>query len=225
MKITYIHHSSFSVEINKCILLFDYYKGNLPKFDENKKLYVFSSHSHYDHFDKAIFDLEKTHPNVTYILSNDIHVPKKDNIKFMGANERLLVDDLEIKTLESSDLGIAFIVKVEDKTIYHAGDLNWWHWEGEPNQDNDYQRSTYQQEINTICQPLDIAFVVVDKRQEESYLLGLQYFLNHVQVRYIFPIHYFGDYTISDQLKKEKLDNPYHAQIIDIHHQDETFEI
>ena len=42
MKITYIHHSSFSVEINKCILLFDYYKGNLPKFDENKKLYVFS---------------------------------------------------------------------------------------------------------------------------------------------------------------------------------------
>ena len=113
MKITYIHHSSFSVEINKCILLFDYYKGNLPKFDENKKLYVFSSHSHYDHFDKAIFDLEKIHPNVTYILSNDIHVPKKDNIKFMGANERLLVDDLEIKTLESSDLGVAFIVKVE----------------------------------------------------------------------------------------------------------------
>ena len=36
---------------------------------------------------------------MTYILSNDIHVPKKDNIKFMGANERLLVDDLEIKTL------------------------------------------------------------------------------------------------------------------------------
>ena len=118
MKITYIHHSSFSVEINKCILLFDYYKGNLPKFDENKKLYVFSSHSHYDHFDKAIFDLEKTHPNVTYILSNDIHVPKKDNIKFMGANERLLVDDLEIKTLFKSKV-VEVIIDGEFQSLYY----------------------------------------------------------------------------------------------------------
>ena len=72
MKITYIHHSSFSVELEKCILIFDYFKGKLPKFDINKKLYVFSSHSHHDHYNKCIFDLEKIHPNVVYILSNDI---------------------------------------------------------------------------------------------------------------------------------------------------------
>ncbi len=29
---------------------------------------------------------------------------------------------------------------VENQTIYHAGDLNWWHWQGEPQADNDYQR-------------------------------------------------------------------------------------
>jgi len=72
MKITYIHHSSFSVELDNTILLFDYFKGNLPSFDKNKKLYVFSSHSHHDHFDESIFNIEKTHPNVEYILSNDI---------------------------------------------------------------------------------------------------------------------------------------------------------
>ena len=55
MKITYIHHSSFSVELDNTILLFDYFKGNLPSFDKNKKLYVFSSHSHHDHFDESIF--------------------------------------------------------------------------------------------------------------------------------------------------------------------------
>ena len=40
MKITYIHHSSFSVELDNAILLFDYFKGNLPSFDKNKKLLV-----------------------------------------------------------------------------------------------------------------------------------------------------------------------------------------
>ena len=131
MKITYIHHSSFCVELQNSILLFDYFKGNLPSFDKNKKLYVFSSHSHHDHFDESIFNIEKTHPNVEYILSNDIKTTKSQNTKFIGANERLLVDNLEIRTLDSSDLGVAFIVKVDDKIIYHAGDLNWWHWEGE----------------------------------------------------------------------------------------------
>ena len=197
MKITYIHHSSFSVEINKCILLFDYYKGNLPKFDENKKLYVFSSHSHYDHFDKAIFDLEKTHPNVTYILSNDIHVPKKDNIKFMGANERLLVDDLEIKTLESSDLGVAFIVKVEDKTIYHAGDLNDWYWDGEPKADNQRLTSAYRAEIRKIKgMHFDAAFVPLDPRQGNHYADGILYFLKNVDCNVIFPMHYWNDANV-----------------------------
>ena len=52
MKITYIHHSSFCVELQNSILLFDYFKGELPKFDKAKKLYVFASHFHEDHFDK-----------------------------------------------------------------------------------------------------------------------------------------------------------------------------
>ena len=39
------------------------------------------------------------------------------------------------------------------------------------------------------------------------------------------PIHYFGDYTITKQLQQEKLNNPYMAEIIPVHHQNETFEI
>ena len=34
--------------------------------------------------------------------------------------------------MKSTDEGVAFIVREKDGTIYHAGDLNWWHWEGEP---------------------------------------------------------------------------------------------
>ena len=61
MKITYIHHSSFCVELQNSILLFDYFKGELPKFDKGKKLYVFASHFHEDHFDKCIFEIAKDH--------------------------------------------------------------------------------------------------------------------------------------------------------------------
>ena len=36
MKITYIHHSSFSVELERSVLLFDYFQGEIPEFDPEK---------------------------------------------------------------------------------------------------------------------------------------------------------------------------------------------
>ena len=130
MKITYIHHSSFCVELQNSILLFDYFKGELPKFDKAKKLYVFASHFHEDHFDKCIFEIAKEHPDVTYILSKDIkkrrskYVKSADQIVVMNFDEEITVDNMKIKTLESSDIGVAFLIEIEGKVIYHAGDLN-----------------------------------------------------------------------------------------------------
>ena len=88
MKITYIHHSSFCVELENSILLFDYFKGDLPKFDTNKKLYVFASHFHEDHFDKCIFDIQNVHPDVTYILSKDI---KRHRSKYIKAAKNSVI--------------------------------------------------------------------------------------------------------------------------------------
>ena len=125
----------------------------------------------------------------------------------------------------STDEGCAFLVHVENQTIYHAGDLHWWHWEGEPEQDNIYQKQTYLQEICSIKEPVDLACVVVDIRQEKDYLLGLNAFLRHVPTKYILPIHYFGHYETTKLLLQEHLDNPYHAQILPVTHQNQTFEI
>ena len=141
---------------------------------------------------------------MTYILSNDIHVPKKYNIKFMGANERLLVDDLEIKTLESSDLGVAFIIKTEDKTIYHAGDLNWWHWEGEEEEFNHDQACRYQQQMEKLKQAvgnrsIDLAFVPVDPRLNQDMLRGVCCLAEQVSVERIVPIHFWGDFYVCKQ--------------------------
>lgn len=220
MLVTHYYHSGFLVELEHHSLLFDYYQGDL-KINQEKPLYIFVSHRHFDHYNPEIFKIN--HPHITYILSNDLR--RKHDGYYVDTHHIYQFDDLTVKTLLSTDEGCAFLIEVENQTIYFAGDLNWWHWDGEPDKDNEYQKVTYQQEINTIDQPVDLAFVVVDKRQESHYLLGLQYFLKNVKARYICPIHFFGDYTISEDLQKEILDNPYHAKIITIHHKDETFEV
>ena len=55
MKVTFIEHSGFMVEMEQNVLLFDYYQGEIPSFDGSKTLYVFASHSHADHYDPAIW--------------------------------------------------------------------------------------------------------------------------------------------------------------------------
>ena len=57
MKITFIYHSSFAVELENCVLVFDYYgEGQLPTIPENKKIYFLNSHAHPDHFKREILE-------------------------------------------------------------------------------------------------------------------------------------------------------------------------
>ena len=72
MKITYIHHSCFLIELEQLYLLFDYVKGTLPVLSPDKDLLVLVSHRHGDHFSPDIFDLAEQHPKIRYILSDDI---------------------------------------------------------------------------------------------------------------------------------------------------------
>ena len=65
--------------------------------------------------------------------------------------------------MRSNDQGVAYLVHSEEKTVYHAGDLNWWHWEGESEVFNKMIRRTYQSEINKLQnEKIDIAFVPVE---------------------------------------------------------------
>lgn len=41
-----------------------------------------------------------------------------------------------VKTLFSTDEGVAFLLRCSEGTIYHAGDLNDWVWNGEPDEEN-----------------------------------------------------------------------------------------
>lgn len=228
MRVTYIEHSCFSVELQKVILIFDYFKGELPEFDENKTIYVFSSHNHHDHFDISIFQLLKRYPNVKYIFSKDIkrkfgrkffntHGVEDDvydEIEFINVNQTCEILDLKIETLRSTDEGVAFIVTAEDKTIYHAGDLNLWWWPNRDESDNKKAKENYEEEIEKIKnRHFDAAFVVLDPRQGEEFYLGFDYFMKNTNTDKVYPMHCWNDTSISEKLKAMDCSEKYRHKI------------
>lgn len=230
MKITYIYHSCFAVEMETAIFVFDYFKGELPEFDPKKKLYVFSSHKHHDHFTMEIFERFKGYEDCKFILSKDIklsanylerhHVSEKSiaQIQKIGKNETLMIEEgenpLKIETLTSTDEGVAFIVTYEGKTIYHAGDLNWWSWQGETEEEYTDMTSRFMKEMKKIeGRHFDVAFVVLDPRQEERYWWGFDCFMRATDTDAVFPMHCWERYEIIDEMLKNEKAADYREKI------------
>ena len=227
MKVTYLDHSGFFVELEDSCLLFDYYRGELPGPNPDKKLLVFVSHAHYDHYNRKIFDMFGGRSDVRFVISSDIYpagLPDREDIISVGPGEELPVLDASVRTLRSNDEGVAFLVHSEGKTIYHAGDLNWWHWKGEPEAFNVMMRRSYQSQINKLQnEKIDVAFVPVDPRLGEQYFWVLDCFMKRVWSRWVFPMHFWGNYEIFDRLALEKSTEEYRDRIVKIERAGQTF--
>ena len=232
MEITYISHSGFLIEWESCYFLFDYYKGDIPKMDADKKVFVFVSHKHHDHFNPSIFELEVQYPNIEFILSSDIDLIKMEDeyIIVRPSNTYELMDSSHNKilltTLESTDSGVAFLLKYLGKTIYYAGDLNWWYWIGESKEYNDTMTAMFNKEMRSLKDvPIDLAFAPLDPRQEGYYYLGLVELLNTASVNYVFPMHFWGKPSIIQRFKEERESDLNHTKIMDVHHEGQTWKI
>lgn len=225
LKVTYLKHSGFVVEYGECVLVFDYYSGSLPEYDEAKKIYVFASHAHYDHFQNEIFEWDKKYAYVRYILSDDITSRgPKGKVTYVGADKEVCIDDLRVRTLLSTDEGVAFLVYVKDKTIYHAGDLNWWYWEEEDDEEwNEPMRKAYQNEISKLAdEKVDVAFVPLDLRQEKQFYWGMDYYMKHTDTKIVFPMHMWG-YEAYDRLMENPESEGYRDRVMHITKPGQTF--
>lgn len=227
MKVLFLSHSGFFIEYQECVLIFDYYEGTIPEISSEKQIYVFASHAHYDHFQKKIFEWVRDYQNITYILSDDItEKGSADRIISVAPRQVICVDDLKIQTFRSTDEGVAFLVHVKDKVIYHAGDLNWWHWEEESDAYNEMMRRKYQNEIGKIpSEKIDLAFVPLDPRQGEQDFWGLDYFMKHTDTRYVFPMHMWGKYDVYDKLMKNPKTIEYKNRVMRITGPQQIFEL
>ena len=226
MKVTYLRHSGFVVEYAELVLIFDYYKGTLPDFSADKKIYVFVSHRHHDHFQKTIFEWKERYPDIKYILSDDIEEKGPEGCTcYIGPREKITVDDLGIQTFRSTDEGVAFLIEGKGKVLYHAGDLNWWHWEEESETYNLMMKRMFQNEIGKIeGERIDVAFVPLDPRQGEQYYWGLDYYMKHTDTRCIFPMHMWEDYDIYERLMENPAAEEYKNRVMHVIRPQQVFE-
>jgi L-ascorbate metabolism protein UlaG (beta-lactamase superfamily) len=191
MKIEYIFHSGFTIETEKYFLVFDYYKGDIELKD--KKTIVFSTHDHPDHYNPQILKWHDKNPQILYVLSSDIAVKPDNNIYIMEPYEELKLYDINIKSFGSTDKGLSLLLELEGKSIFFAGDLNWWYWDDDSEQEKIDMERAFKDEISKIKEHnVDIAFFPVDPRLEESYYLGGKYFIDEIRPSVFIPMH-FGD--------------------------------
>lgn len=213
MKIEYIYHSGFSLETENYFLVFDYYRGEIELKD--KPTYVFCTHDHPDHFNPEIFNWAKGKSNILYILSSDIENTPPVKATFIDPYEEFIINDLHIKTFGSTDKGVSFLIQVDKKNIFFAGDLNWWHWKDNTDAEKYQEEKDFKAEINKIKgNNIDLAFFPVDPRLEEYYYLGGDYFINEIQPKVFIPIHFGDNYEITKKfINKMKDSSTYIVEI------------
>lgn len=189
IQINYLYHSGFTVETDHYFFVFDYYQGSVQL--SPKKIIVFSSHSHSDHFNPEIFKWQQKRPDIQYILSSDIDVPENiSNIRSLSPGEVIQEDDLTIKAYNSTDIGISFFVQCDGLRIFHSGDLNWWYWIDTPEEMAKAEKD-FKDEIEKIKkEQIDIAFFPVDPRLGKNYSAGAEYFIQEIKPQYLIPMHF-----------------------------------
>ena len=244
MQVIFIHHSCFLVEVDDKVLIFDYFDGDrvngyhftgkIPTYAPDTKIYMFASHSHQDHFDMDILRWAEQYPNIQYILSKDIRPnflkkhgidPKvREKVLFVGSDAKYKLDELSIETFRSTDAGVAFYVNVNGVTIFHAGDLNDWKWEGVGDLINGKMQKEYRHQIRKLSKyPINLAFVPADSRQKENQFLGLDYLLRNTDAEFVFPMHMWQDYSGIAEYKKRISNLGMADRVIEIERENQVF--
>lgn len=194
----FLHHSGFIYETETKLFVFDYYQDPVHHLDEilkntQKKVYFFVSHVHGDHFNREIARYEKR--ACRYIMHEDCQLSVSDSSKvhWMVPGDTWSEDDFQVTMYGSTDVGGSFLIRGKEVSLFHAGDLNWWHWAGEADVDNEIAREAFFAELVKLGeQHVDMAFLPVDARQAVAREWGVKQFLKYVHPSLLVPMHAFG---------------------------------
>jgi ankyrin repeat protein/L-ascorbate metabolism protein UlaG (beta-lactamase superfamily) len=129
----YLNHSGYAIETSKHILVFDYFQylaapDNLSLLNgrinadelKGKKIVVFSSHEHQDHYDTTIWKWNSPDHNIQYVMGFKPEV--KYPYVFIEPREGKIIEDVRINAIKSTDAGVGFLVEADGIVVYHPGD-------------------------------------------------------------------------------------------------------
>ena len=210
MRVSYIGHSGFLAETSECALIFDYWQGELPLIGAGKRVVVFSSHAHADHYNPEIFPLlrERGCREILAVLSRDIPPHKRpegvETLVVRAPEEHDLGSGMTLRLLHSTDAGVAFDLTTPEGELYHAGDLNDWYWEGEPEADNRQMTGNYRHEMEKLHgRRFKAAFIPLDPRLGGHYARGILGFLRCAEAEHVFPMHYWQQPEVIDRFRRD----------------------
>ncbi|MDR1724703.1 MAG: MBL fold metallo-hydrolase [Tannerella sp.] len=215
MTLTYIFHSGFVVGSEKSAIIFDYFKDSedgfvhrlLDSFDG--AIYVLASHWHPDHFNSEILQWRSQRPDIKYILSRDIlkkRYAAASDATFLKKGECFEDENIKVQAFGSTDVGVSFLLATESKLIFHAGDLNFWHWKDESTAEEVRQSElAFLNEVDTIRQTVervDVAMFPVDARLGNDYMLGAEMFIERIHCELFAPMHFTSAYDKANAFRR-----------------------
>lgn len=207
---------------------------------QNKHCFFLASHFHQDHFQPCIVDIYKHYKAlceqqnkaslVHLVLSRDIARYRRNWIKdckeqifWIRKGDKLQFPDVQIEAFGSTDIGVSFVCHVDSQVIFHAGDLNNWHWSDcSTSEEIAGAQKKFTYELSCLLrehQHFDVAMFPCDHRMETGYLQGAQEFVQSFDVKFFVPMHTWEqsdriakDLEIISKLQpKLKIWLPYHS--------------
>ncbi len=212
MKLYYIYHSGFAIEAEGVTVIIDYYKDSSEEIPDSgivhdyllKKageLYVLSSHFHPDHFNRDVLSWKAERPDIHFILSKDILKHRRataDDATYLCVGGVYEDEHIRIQAFGSTDVGVSFLIDLQGTRLFHAGDLNNWHWseESTPQEirkaEGDFLAEV--KKLQQVAPAVDVAMFPVDSRIGKDYMRGAEQFVDRIKSTIFVPMHFGIDY-------------------------------
>ena len=214
----HLYHSGFALRTAHHLLIFDYWPGNDippdkkglaaglidPNEIKGEDVIVFISHEHEDHFYRNCIEWKDKVKTIHYVVPPEVSrtdnrfASQEDSIISIAPNNTANIKDVWVKTLLSTDSGVAFLVKTDGLTIYHSGDHACWNWNNDPNAESHF--------VTELLKPLDgedidIAMHVCDPRLKASGWGGIGAFTQKYKPRMVAPMHLWGKYKETQEIE------------------------
>jgi len=200
--VTYFHHSGFSVGCSETLMIFDYWRGENGEisgdlalsekdFEGYKQVLFFISHEHPDHYDRVVYDFKHLNA-VKYIIAADM--PADAAGERIAVGEKRTFGEASVTAYASTDLGVSFYVEIQGVHIFHAGDLNLWHWREESTlrQITQAENLFYEAVKPLIGKPIDVCMFPLDPRMGGMYEAGANHFIMTCKPHVFIPMHWQG---------------------------------
>ncbi len=226
----HLYHSGFALKTAHHFLIFDYWPGqDLPKGKKGldaglidpgrlkgENVVVFISHEHGDHFYPDSLKWKDNIENIHYVVPPGVPAEDKgfaadrDFITVLAPNRSAKVGEVWIKTLLSTDSGVAFLVKADGLTIYHSGDHACWNWNDDPKSEKKFVTKHLK---SLEGESIDIGMHVCDARLKGKGWGGIFAFAGAYKPKLLVPMHLSGNYKVLPEveslLEKNKIQVPF----------------